>query len=98
MTWVKQRTTMQAESYVRIDLCDFEPAQLLQGLIDAKWLTEEQAEAVRRQASQPGGIDSSPFIESELDMAADEMRCGRKSEALIHLERYLGREWIGRLA
>jgi hypothetical protein len=83
---------------VDVDLDDFSEKQLLQGLVDAKWITEQEAEAIEKRQStkQGGGILANP-IDDELEEASSQLRRGNRSEALIHLERFLGRDWIGAL-
>lgn len=85
---------------VDVDLIEFNNDQLLQGLIDSKWLTESEAEAIKARAARNERastvLESAPATE-ELAEATADIRRGRKSEALIHLERFLGRDWIGRL-
>lgn len=94
MAWKIQRTSKSVS--VDVELDDFSNEELLQGLIDSKWVTETEAEAIRIRSSK---CASSSIFKStdaeELDSARDELLRGRRSEALIHLERFLGREWQG---
>jgi hypothetical protein len=86
---------------VDIELDDFDKEQLLQALIDANWLSEEEATAIALRASRKSkdkiSVISDGAISEEYQIACDEMRSGRKHEAIVHVERYLGREWIGKL-
>lgn len=97
MAWKNQRT----HHSVDIDLSDeFSCDQLLQGLINANWLSEAEAEAIQKRAATKEKA-SVIFAGSDADEIAEARSCivrGQKIEALIHLERFLGREWSGRLA
>ena len=82
-----------------IDIDEFSPEDMLQGLIDAHYLTEEEAEKIEKRADRRSSTSLTFDIEAqsrdELEIARDMMRIGKRIEALIHLERFLGREWIG---
>ncbi|KAA0684569.1 hypothetical protein DTW90_36125 [Neorhizobium sp. P12A] len=96
MTWKRQRTTARIDVTANVDLDDFSEQQLLQALIDAKWISEEEAEAIEKRSASKSPV--SIFVSSyddELSEARSNLRRGHRSEALIHLERYLGRDWIG---
>jgi hypothetical protein len=73
---------------VDIDLDDFDDDDLIDELAARHILTP--AEATRLKSGEPIGP-------AETEVASWHMRCGRRHEALIHLERALGRDWIGRL-
>jgi hypothetical protein len=97
MAWKRQNTHTSVS--VDCDLADFSEEQLLQGLIDAKWVTEQEAEALRLRKAKD---EKTPVVfagtdVAELDEARDFLRRGNRSEAVIHLERFLGREWSGML-
>lgn len=101
MVWKRKRTDTSVD--VEVSLDEFDETQLLQALIDAKWIDEKEAEAIEKRASRTA-VDSGKSIFSanvadaeELSEARDNLRRGRKAEALIHLERFLGREWSGML-
>ncbi|MGO8242993.1 hypothetical protein [Rhizobium johnstonii] len=98
MGWKRKDTSQNLSVYADIDLADFEEVQLVQALIDAKWLSEEEAEAIEKRASlkETRNIFVNS-VDDELDEARTQLRRGNKSEALIHLERFLGRDWIGEL-
>lgn len=94
MAWKNRRTTKDVD--VEIDLDEFEPAELLQALINAKYLSNEEAERLlaRGKAQERLDFDFSAGLDNaELDIAHDELVRGRKQEALVHLERALG--WRG---
>lgn len=97
MAWKKQRTTVSVR--VDTDLDDFSEEQMLQGLIDAGWITENEAEVItaRKAADDKRTAIKIAGDEDELQEARDNLRRGNKSEAFIHLERFLGREWSGLL-
>ncbi len=95
--WRHERTYVSVE--VRLD--EFLPESLLQGLIECKWITEEEALAIMNRATakekavrvlSATGIDDDELLTAEI-----EFRAGRRFEGITHLERALGREWIGRL-
>lgn len=95
MSWRRQSTIVSVDA----DLDDFTEDQLLQGLIDANWLTEDEALVISTRAAtkaktplQYGGHQADDLYE-----ASRCLRAGRRSEALIFLERFLGRDWIGML-
>lgn len=92
MSWTRVRTS--TNSYVETDLDEFDTAQLLQGLIDDKAITELEAELILNRKNKGGGRILADDTEYLLE-ATIEMRRGRKREALIALEEYLGREWRG---
>lgn len=98
MTAWKTRRTYTS---VDIELNDFDKEQLLQALIDANWLTEEEAAAIALRASRKSKekipVVPDAALSEEYQIACDEMRSGRRHEAIVHVERYLGREWIGKL-
>jgi hypothetical protein len=96
MRWRRQSTSTRIDC----DLDEFEPEQLLQGLIDAKWITEEEASSIeaRRSEKSPkpvlvGGFQSG----DELDRAMVALRRHNRADALYYIERHLGREWMGLL-
>lgn len=93
MAWKRQRTSRSID--VDVELSDFDPEQLLQGLINAGLLTEVEAVAIAAR----GGFKKTGenVLSDEMQAARDEIYRGRRTEALIHLERALGHEWIGRL-
>lgn len=96
MAWKKQSTSISIDVDAYLD--EFREEQLLQGLIDAKWISEQEAEAIRlRKATDDKRSVFQSSDADELDEARDNLRRGRKTEALIHLERFLGREWSGLL-
>lgn len=104
MAWKRQRTSQSVSVDADVDLDDFSEKQLLQALIDASWISEEEAEAIETRSSLKGAKTAIGALEktdtlddAELHEARDQLRRGNKSEALIHLERFLGRDWIGEL-
>jgi hypothetical protein len=94
MGWQRKSTTQ--ETYVEIDLDDFEDDELLQELIDRNKITEAEAKAINARKDfcaerifpEPEGVKT----------AREALLRGDKSEALIFIERALGRDFIGRLA
>lgn len=100
--WKRARTSQEVCTYVDVDLVDFETNELLQALIDRKAITEADAlrilrkEAVEEASSGSAGTMAGTM--DELAIAEEEIKRGRREEALIHLERGLGGPWIGRLA
>lgn len=101
MTWKRQRTTIDIDA--EADLSDFSSSQLLQGLIDAKLISEAEAEAIERRAKESEksslhvvaddeGLDVAYLEDARLAIAR-----GKKDDAIHYIEHFLGREWIGRL-
>lgn len=96
MNWKVQRTSRRVD--VEANLDDFDELQLLQALIDAKWLTENEASAIQKRAATKEKTNVLASADAdELLEASDHLRRGNRHEALIHLERFLGRDWIGAL-
>lgn len=96
MAWNRLAT----ERHVYVDLQDdFTNPQLLQGLIDAGWISEIEAEAiVKRAAAKEKAakvIEHQHDGRADLAIATDYLHRGLIAEARIHLERALGRDWIG---
>ena len=101
MTWERRYTRREVETSVDVDLDDFDERELLQQLIDVGWLTEAEAVAITARASKKTEspvLDGARIDAVALDDALADITCGRRQEALIRLERALGREWVGRLA
>lgn len=94
MAWKRERTTTYCG--FDMDLDEFSEEQLLQGLIDAKWLSEEEAEAIKQRARSKGESNVG-FLKDmppdDFEIARLEARRGRRSEALIYLSRALGRDF-----
>ena len=95
MGWKRKSTTESVD--VEIDLDEFDSDSLLQELIDRNKITEAEAEAISLREKlgvgrflfpQPEDIETARHALSRSDMA----------EALIFVERALGRDFIGRLA
>jgi hypothetical protein len=104
MAWKRQRTSQSVSVNADVDLDDFSEKQLLQALIDASWISEEEAEAIETRSSAKGAKAAIGTLEKaaaldddELYEARTQLLRGNRSEALIHLERFLGRDWIGTL-
>lgn len=105
MAWKRQRTSQNVSVDADVDLDQFSEKQLLQALIDASWISEEEAEVIETRSSVKGAKTGIGTLEKaaaldeddELYEARTQLRRGNKSEALIHLERFLGRDWIGAL-
>lgn len=82
---------------VDLDLDDFEDDELLDELVSRGALTRTQADRV--SGNEP--VLTAGMVVIPADEIADILRdatAGRTHEALITLERCLGREFIGRLA
>jgi hypothetical protein len=84
-----------------VSIEEFDAPQLLQGLIDGGLLAENEAERVlnrqkvnfdAREKKDEIGRD---FPKEELATAREDLAAGRRVDALIHLERFLGRDWMG---
>jgi hypothetical protein len=93
MSWKRQSTSVTVDAECGLD--EFGTGQLLQELINRAIITEAAAAVLlRREGVEqlPKGIDG-----NELCEAREELLRGRRREALIHLERALGREWLGAL-
>lgn len=100
MAWKRKPTSITVDA--EVDLNSFSDAQLLQALIYSGLLTEDEAEAILRRASdksttKPAVLSSTSFDQDYLEDARRAAWCGRKDEALHYIEHFLGREWIGRL-
>lgn len=94
MAWKRQDTSTSID----VDLGDFSYAQLLQALIDGSVISESEAEQIQKRAKDL----SKPVLSKqpdtwELDVASEYLRRGNRDEAVLHLERYLGRDWVGTL-
>lgn len=97
MAWKKVSTTVRVEA--EADLGDADTEQLLQELIFRGLLRESEAEAIAER--RKNDFAASAYLRLKADdfgVALDEIRRGRRIEALIHIERALGGEFIGRLA
>lgn len=94
MAWKRRSTTSSVN--VDVDLCNFDVNELLQGIIDAGYLTETEAEAIA--ARKPNEFGTAPLSLAEhLNDARNEIRRHRPREALVHIEKALGNEFIGEL-
>lgn len=98
MAWKRQSTSKSVDIDVELD--EFDECELLQALIDARWISEDEAFSIKARASSTDKkspvLTSGPDAE-ELAEANYCIRRGMKGEAIIHLERFLGRDWIGAL-
>ncbi|MGN7738275.1 hypothetical protein [Ensifer sp. 22564] len=94
MAWKRRSTSTSVD----VDLEDFDTEQLLQGLIDGKVISEAEAEMLSKRSSvHAGQLEFSGAVADELTIARQYLHRGNREEAIIHLERFLGREWIGAL-
>ena len=96
----KRRSTSKSV-YVETDLSDFDADQLLQALIDMGTISEAEAVAIKARGgfkSQEEGVPIIAMDADHVDDAWNELIRGRRAEALHHLERALGNQWIGRLS
>lgn len=100
MTTAWKRRSTTTSTSIDVDLCDFDTDQLLQALIDDGAISEGEAAAIKarggvRDLDKPSVIGVQP---DHVDDAWNELIRGRKGEALHHIERALGNQWIGRLS
>lgn len=97
MAWKRRSTTVNVNA--EVELSDVDKDSLLQALVDANYITKEEAEAISNRATKksPFHIED-VFLADELERARFYARIGRKSDALHHVENYLGRDWIGLLS
>lgn len=104
MAWKSPRTgkTVCTEAQVDVSISEFDEAQMLQGLIDAGWLSDNEAEKIKARAEAKGksdvliaGLPGEAFDPDEMIDAYEHARRGNRMEALLHLGRALGREWYG---
>lgn len=93
MTWKRKGTS----ACIDVDLYEFSVAQLLQGLINTGSITEDEAEAIQNRPSseEKTRVLAAAPVDEELQIAKDCLRRGTRSEALVHLERFLGRDFVG---
>lgn len=94
MAWRKVSTSHATP--VEISLSNFSTKQMLQEMINRKVMPEATAEAFA--AIDENGKHLFSVDVAELEFARAELFSGRRAEALIHLERALGGDFIGRLA
>lgn len=97
MNWRRQSTSSHVE--FEVELSEFSEPQLLQRLIDAGWLSGDEAAAIQKRAKSNDSY-ALPFSTFDPDHLHDAHRAimrNNRSEALHHLERFLGRDWLGRL-
>jgi hypothetical protein len=85
---VSRSTSVCVDVDVDIDLDEFSTAEIIAELKDRK-LTPKDICAIRQIIND----DTIDF--QELDIATAELTCGRRSEALVWLERALPRSWRG---
>ncbi|PTM61868.1 hypothetical protein [Phreatobacter oligotrophus] len=95
--WKRRSTSADVYTTVEVDLDEFSDEQLLQELIDRGILTEGGAVALLNRPAGNAQPAASAGGYPDLTRARDELAIGRRHEALIYVERYLGRDWIGRL-
>lgn len=96
--WKRRSTSRTA--CVDVDLSDFDTDQLLQALIDDGAISEGEALAIKARDGVRG-LDKPSVIGIEpdhVDEAWNEIIRGRKREALHHIERALGNQWLGVLS
>lgn len=96
--WKRRSTSRTA--CVDVDLSDFDADQLLQALIDDGSISEGEAQAIKARGGVRG-LDKPSVIGVEpdhVDEAWNEIIRGRKGEALYHIERALGSQWLGMLS
>lgn len=97
--WKRRSTTAQVYTHVDTDLADFDTAQLLQALIDDKVITEDEAATLLKRSNALENLAVQFALDdNHVDLAWGELIRGRKGEALHHIERALGNQWLGRLS
>ncbi|WP_428031531.1 hypothetical protein [Ancylobacter sp.] len=94
MPWKRRSTSVTVDT--EVDLVDFDTGTLLQELINRKVISEPAAEKLL--ARDDTGLRLEPLETDELNVARYELVNGRRGEALVHIERALGPEFIGRLS
>lgn len=83
---------------VDVEIDEFSEEQMLQGLIDAGWISKEEAAAIKARGGKLENRVSLGTVASENDdlyRAKTAIARGDKSEALHYIEYHLGRDWIG---
>jgi hypothetical protein len=103
MAWKVQNTRQSVSVDADVELDDFREEQLLQALIDANWITSQEAEAIKDRVDKKEALKKPvikpPLVdERELAVAQEYILRGGKQEAVLHLERALGRDWYGVLS
>ncbi len=93
--WKRRSTCTDVRTTVEVDLDEFSDDQLLQELINRDVLTETAAVALLNKASATTETPAAVGY-PDLTRAWDEIVMGRRDEALVYVERFLGRDWIGR--
>lgn len=94
MAWQRQWTSKTID--VEVDLEPFAPDELLQGLIDRKWITPDEAEAIRTRATSREKASERLHLNTcpdDIELARTEALRGRRDEAMIYLARALGRDF-----
>lgn len=94
MAWKRQWTTKSID--VDVDLEEFSSEELLQGLIDRKWLSTDEAEAIKNRITSEGKSKERMLLDTsteDIEIARMEARRGRRGEAMIYLARALGRDF-----
>jgi hypothetical protein len=93
-----RRRTVNTSVSIDVDLDEFSDEQILQYMVETKWLTEDEANSLKKR--KRAGSAENVFATSGIDefvIANDYIRRGMRGEALIHLERFLGHDWYGKL-
>lgn len=94
MPWKRRSTSVWIDTDVHLD--SFDTGQLLQELISRSIISE--TDATKLLEREKPDFYQAPKEPEELDVARYELVNGRRGEAIVHIERALGREFIGRLS
>lgn len=86
--------TVSTDADITVDLEEFNDAQLLQELIARGYIDESEADRIVNRVVN-SIVNDTDY--SEIAAAWEYASRGDKNEALVHIERALGNEWIGRL-
>lgn len=88
---------VSTDAYITVDLEEFDDEALIQELINREYLTECEAQRIFERDGMEEDWDVPDVDMNEISTAWEYAARGNKAEALVHIERALGSEWIGRL-
>lgn len=107
MKWKCHSTSESVSVDAKVDLDEFRTASLLQELVNRGIINETEAAALlaRESEKEPSPLlrknvinAVGPIDEESLSVALEYAQRHNRAEALIHLERALGRDWNGMLS